>query len=309
MGKIVAVCISEKKGTSKTNLKKGVLKENHGLLGDAHAGKWHRQVSLLAKESLEKIERKGKKIGCGGFGENLTTSGIELTSLVVGTRLKVGQKALLKVTQIGKTCQKPCQIYKDKGLCILPSQGIFARVLKGETIKSGDKIEIENNPNLTLGGILTISDSCAEGKREDKSGQFLKENLQSISGQAIRYKIVPDDSNLISATLKNWADKGSLDFIFTTGGTGFSPRDVTPEATKKVLDKETPGIAEMLRVEGAKKTKRAYLSRGLAGIRKKTLIINLPGSLKAVGESLEIISPVLPHALEIIKGRITTHDS
>lgn len=301
MGRILAVCKSEKKGTSKKNIREGILKENYGLVGDAHAGPGLRQISLLAKESLEEIKKKGLKIGCGGFGENLTTLGIELISLVIGTRLKVGGNVLLEVTQIGKTCKKPCKIYQKLGNCILPSQGIFARVLQGGMVREGDRINIDEEEMISA-GVLTISDRSAKGERPDKSGNFIKETLRKISARATRYKIVPDVVKSISSTLKDWSDQGGVDLIITTGGTGFSPRDVTPEATKRILDKEVPGLSEMMRTEGAKRTKRAYLSRGVAGIRKKTLIVNLPGNPQGARESLEIISPILSHAIEIIKG-------
>jgi len=302
MGKILAVCTSDRKGVPKDNVKKAFLKENHGVVGDAHAGPGIRQVSLLAKESLDMIRKMGLKIGCGGFGENLTTSGTELTSIVIGTRIRAGG-ALLEVTKIGKECKKPCAIYRKYGSCILPHEGVFAKVIESGIVKEKDAIEIIPEGKITA-GILIISDRSASGKRQDECASPITKALKKIDGQAIRYKVVPDEADVIASTLKKWADDGEMDLLITSGGTGFSPRDVTPEATGKVIEKNAPGLAEMMRVESAKKTKFAYLSRGIAGIRKKTLIINLPGSPKAVKECMEILSPLLPHAVEVMKGQV-----
>jgi len=150
-------------------------------------------------------------------------------------------------------------------------------------------------------GILTVSDKGARGEREDKSGPAIREMMEAAGGEIVRAKIVPDEQDEIRAALLEWSDEG-LDLILTTGGTGFSPRDWTPEATKAVLDRETPGIAEAMRRAGMEKTPTAMLSRAAAGIRKRTLIVNLPGSEKAVRESLEAILPALPHGVEILKG-------
>lgn len=302
MGKIVAVCLSNKRGVPKKNVKKGTLKEGHGLIGDAHAGPGLRQVSLLAKESLREIRKRGLKLGCGGFGENLTTKDIELTSLLVGTRLKAGE-AILEVTKIGKECKKPCSIYKRWGNCILPSQGIFAKVLKGGIVEENDSIQVLNSKSISA-GIVIVSDRSASGQRKDESGKLIMDALKIIDAEAIRYKVIPDEGRLISSTLTLWADEGILDLIITSGGTGFSPRDVTPEVTKEILDKETPGLPEMMRARSATKTKLAYLSRGVAGIRKSTLIINLPGSPKGAKECLDIISPILGHAIEVMKSKV-----
>lgn len=302
MGKVLEVCVSKKKGASKDRVGEAILRENYGLVGDAHAGGGLRQVSLLANESLKEIKKKGMKIGCGGFGENLTTTGIEITSLLVGTRLRVGKSAILEITQIGKTCQKPCEIYQYLGDCILPSQGIFARVLSGGKVKKGDGITPGSERKI-LAGVLTISDRGASGEREDKSGALLKETLKALGSEVVLYKLIPDDFSEIMKTLRNWSDSGIINLILTTGGTGPSPRDVTPEATREILDKEMPGFAEMIRAEGAKKILRAYLSRGVAGIRGKTLIVNLPGSPRGAKDSLEIISPILEHAIEVMEGK------
>ncbi|MFH0774995.1 MAG: MogA/MoaB family molybdenum cofactor biosynthesis protein [bacterium] len=152
-------------------------------------------------------------------------------------------------------------------------------------------------------GILTISDRCSKGEREDQSGKFIIDYLPKINGKAVRYKIIPDDPEEIGKHLIDWADNDRCELILTTGGTGLAPRDFTPAATKRVLDKEAPGISEMLRAGGAKFTKMSYLSQGAAGVRKESFIVNLPGSLKGVKEGLDIISPTLSHILEIIKGR------
>jgi MOSC domain-containing protein YiiM len=140
---VVAVCISEKKGERKTPVASVELREEHGIVGDAHAGDWHRQVSFLAQESIEKMQRMGLDVNAGDFAENITTSGIELFSLPVGTRLTVGE-TLLEVTQIGKECHTRCAIFYQAGDCVMPKEGIFARVLKGGTVKPGDVVTISD---------------------------------------------------------------------------------------------------------------------------------------------------------------------
>lgn len=139
MGMIHAVCISEKRGTQKQNVNAVTLRENWGIEGDAHAGDWHRQVSLLAFEEIEAFKARGAQVEDGAFGENIVVDGIDLRSLPVGTRLQCGQ-VLLEVTQIGKQCHSHCQIYQKMGECIMPTQGIFARVLHGGQIKIGDEM-------------------------------------------------------------------------------------------------------------------------------------------------------------------------
>lgn len=151
-------------------------------------------------------------------------------------------------------------------------------------------------------GVLTLSDKGALGEREDLSGPLIKEALKEAGFQVLAYRILPDDYEEILVVLVDWVDRKGLDLIITTGGTGLSPRDVTPEATKAAIEREVPGIAEAIRAEGLKHTPYAMLSRGIAGIRKQSLIINLPGSPKAVEEALQVILPVLRHALEKIKG-------
>ncbi len=150
--------------------------------------------------------------------------------------------------------------------------------------------------------ILTVSDSCAQGKREDISGQTIKDILQKDGFEICRKKIVADEHEKIVNELKHFSDKADIDIVFTTGGTGLGPRDVTPEATASVCERIIPGLGEMMRNEGLKKTKNAILSRGIAGIYNRTLVINLPGSPRGVKESLEIILDVLPHAVDMMHG-------
>jgi len=148
--------------------------------------------------------------------------------------------------------------------------------------------------------VLTLSDKGSKGEREDLSGVSIKKMLKQIGAAVEHYDILPDEKDMIKKKLMEYSNK--VDLILTTGGTGLSPRDVTPEATLEVIDREVPGIAEAMRIEGLKKTKRAMLSRAVAGVRGRTLIINLPGSPKAVKENLEVIMDVIPHAIEKIKG-------
>jgi molybdenum cofactor synthesis domain-containing protein len=153
-------------------------------------------------------------------------------------------------------------------------------------------------------GIITLSDSCAAGEQEDLSGKVIQERVKEFNGTVEFYKVLPDDYEMIVYELIELVDKVELDLILTTGGTGLAPRDVTPEATKDIIDKAVPGISETIRNKSLEKTPKAMLSRGIAGIRKNTLIINLPGSPKAVDECMDIILPIIPHSIELINDDV-----
>jgi len=155
--------------------------------------------------------------------------------------------------------------------------------------------------------VLTTSDKGARGEREDTSGAVIRGLLASIGAVIARYEVIPDDVERISEHLRRWADGGSVQLIVTTGGTGLGPRDVTPQATLAVLDYEVPGIAEAMRTEGLKHTPMSMISRAVAGVRGKTLIVNLPGSPKGVEENLSAVLPVLEHAIELITGEDSPH--
>ncbi len=156
-------------------------------------------------------------------------------------------------------------------------------------------------------GIITISDGVWRGERPDESGKAIRESLSGVECRVVKYEVIPDEVKTISSKLAEWADGGTMDVILTTGGTGLAPRDVTPEATLSIVDKVVPGLSEMMRVQTFAKTPFSMLSRAVAGVRGKCLIINLPGSPKAVRECLEVILPAVPHAVQIIKGEITQH--
>jgi len=152
-------------------------------------------------------------------------------------------------------------------------------------------------------GILTVSDRCSRGEEQDLSGPFIAGwATEHLGACVVRQEIVPDERPDIARTLAAWCDAGDIDLILTTGGTGFAPRDVTPEATRDVIEREAPGLAEAMRSAGLAVTPRAMLSRAIAGIRQHTLIVNMPGSPKAVREYLEVLAPALPHGIEILKG-------
>ena len=155
-------------------------------------------------------------------------------------------------------------------------------------------------------GILTISDKGSRGEREDLSGPAIREMVATLGAEVARYDIVPDERDIISLKLLEWSSEG-LDLVLTTGGTGLGPRDVTPEATRDVIEREVPGMAEAMRSQGLQATSLAMLSRAVVGARGKTLIVNLPGSPKGVRESLAVLLPVLPHAVGILKGEVGEH--
>ena len=156
-------------------------------------------------------------------------------------------------------------------------------------------------------GILTVSDRSSRGERLDASGPALVELVRSQDWQVDRQAVVPDEINTIQAVLQNWADSGEVDVILTTGGTGFAPRDVTPEATRAVVERLTPGLDEAMRAASLRVTPHAMLSRAVSGIRKQTLIINLPGSPKGARENLQVVMPALEHAVKLLRGENAGH--
>ena len=307
MGTVLAVCTSAEKGVQKRDVHIAHFTPEWGIDGDAHAGKWHRQVSLLSADKIEAFRAKGAEVVYGDFGENLVVSGFDFRSLPVGTLLRCGE-VLLEMTQIGKECHSHCAIYKTMGDCIMPREGVFARVLEGGTITVGDEMSIveRTSPLPYQAAVITLSDKGAAGEREDKSGPAIVGELESRGYEVVEKLLLADGTGPLKAQLIRLCDQRQLDLILTTGGTGFTPRDQTPEATLAVADRTAPGIAEAIRADSMKYTKRAMFSRGVSVIRGKTLIINLPGSPKAVHESMEVFLEELPHALDMLRN--TVHD-
>ena len=303
MGKIKAICISDIRGIQKTEVEEADIQVDWGIVGDAHGGKWHRQISLLGFEKIEEFRAKGAEVDFGAFGENLVVEGFDFRKLPVGTRFQIGE-VLLELTQIGKECHSHCQIYHKMGDCIMPREGVFTEVLRGGHIKKGDIVEMiepEEDRPFTM-AVITLSDKGFSGEREDKSGALIEEIVTKEGYKVIETLLLPDEKAKLQRELMRLADQRQVNLILTTGGTGFAHRDITPEATIAVCDRMANGIAEAIRAYSMTITKRAMLSRGVSGIRKGTLIVNLPGSPKAVKESLEYILPELSHGLGILRG-------
>ena len=305
MGKLRAICISEKRGTEKTEVHEAEIKKEWGICHDAHGGNWHRQISLLSGETIDEFRSRGADIANGAFGENLIIEGYDLRALPVGTRFRIGE-VLLELTQIGKECHSHCEIYKRMGDCIMPREGVFAVVIEEGHIKKGDPVTVlpaaADRPFTAA--VITLSDKGAAGEREDKSGPLIVNMLEEAGYDVVEAMLLPDERGPLEYQMKRLADQRQVSLILTTGGTGFSERDITPEATKAVCDRMARGIAEAIRGYSMTITKRAMLSRAESGIRKKTLIVNLPGSPKAVKESLEFVLPELAHGLGILRGEV-----
>lgn len=304
MGKVLAVCVSEIKGVQKRPVEKAEFKIDYGIVNDAHAGNWHRQVSLLSAEKAEEFRRKGADVKYGDFGENLVVEGFDFRSLPVGTQFRCGD-VLLEMTQIGKECHSHCAIYHQMGDCIMPREGVFAKVLEGGVIRPGDAMEIQPREHIPYrAAVITLSDKGAKGEREDKSGPAIAKRLTQAGYEIIETLLLPDGEQPLKAQLMRLCDQRRPDLIITTGGTGLTSRDRTPEATLAAANYQVPGIAEAIRAHSMTITKRAMFSRGVAAVRGSTLIINLPGSPKAVMESMDAFMEVLPHGLDGLRDNL-----
>ena len=392
-GKIEALCISEARGTVKHAVPEVKLVKDYGIEGDAHAGHWHRQVSLLSAEQvdafnqriassnaqilertnlnkLDEIQRakdeelntvekakfreqnafESDKIAesgvtkkaviepaiAGTFGENILVSGIDLRKLPVGSLLiiKTANKkfsrnansnkptlsaeteeqkptrdeqenaVILKLSQIGKECHSHCQIFQRVGDCIMPREGVFATVEQGGVLTPGIEItaKLPKADAPLRAAVMTLSDKGSVGQRVDTAGPRAAELLTQAGYDIVEQTLLPDVQAKIERELKRLADSRQVDLIITTGGTGMAPRDVTPEATLAVATRLVPGIAEAIRAGSLAITKRAMLSRGVSVLRNTTLIVNLPGSKKAVEEALDIVLPTLEHGIRLAKG-------
>jgi molybdopterin adenylyltransferase len=294
--KIKSVNISTEKGTIKLPVDSIELTST-GITSDAHSGKWHRQVSLLAWESIQKFgEIHKQEFKFGDFAENITTEGMELFHIRPLDRL-FNDTVDLQVTQIGKKCHGDgCAIYRETGTCVMPKEGIFARVIKPGTLKAGDELTYQQK--IFQIHIITLSDRASAGEYEDLSGPAIKESVEilfSMKGYKfeIYNHIIPDSRRKLKNLLEKLFNTGDL--IITTGGTGIGPRDITVETIRPFLDKEIPGIMELVRMKYGMEKPNAVISRSIAGVRKKSLIFCLPGSPKACKEYMTEINNVLLH--------------
>ena len=303
MGRIEAICISTARGTQKRPVGSAEFVADWGIRGDAHGGHWHRQVSLLSADRIDAFRARGAQVENGAFGESLVARGFDFSAFPVGTLFKSGD-VLLELTQIGKECHQHCAIYQAVGDCIMPREGVFARVIRGGIVRTGDELVLaerrERRPYQAA--VITLSDKGSQGKRQDTSGPAIAARLKDSGYDVVETLLLPDEAAALRQQLCRLADQRQVDLIVTTGGTGFSPRDITPEATMAVADRIAPGIAEAMRAASLRITPRAMLSRAVSVIRKGTLIINLPGSEKACQECMDVFLDTIPHGLDLLRG-------
>jgi molybdenum cofactor synthesis domain-containing protein len=301
---IKSLNISEKKGTIKTPRKEIILTAL-GVEGDAHAGKWHRQVSLLAEESILSFEGElGRKIGYGEFAENITTCGLAIHKTKPFDRF-ANENVELEVTQIGKKCHGAnCEIFQQTGNCVMPKEGIFCRVIKTGKLTKTDVLT--HIPKVFRIKVITLSDRASEGIYEDKSGPlieklskdwFINEGYLCETSRVV----IPDEKTLFEKELQLAVENG-FDVIYTTGSTGIGPRDIAPEIVRRFIDLEIPGIMDIIRIKYGAEKPNALLSRSVAGVKGKTLVFSLPGSTKAVNEYLTEIHKMLMHAFLMLNG-------
>jgi len=260
---------------------------------------------LLGIESINRYEQEtSRKINFGEFAENITTEGMELWKSHPLDRF-ICDDIELEVTKIGKECHgNTCNIFKEVGSCVMPKEGIFTRVLHQGTLHPGDILEF--HPRMYRFLVITLSDRASAGEYEDRSGVRIRELIKEYcTGRNFNFYIhdalIPDDRNRLEDLLLKAKDE-LIDIIFTTGGTGIGPRDFTPDVVKPLLDKEIPGIMEMIRMKFGPEKPNVLASRSVAGVMGKSLIFTLPGSVKAVTEYMTEIIKSLTHLVYMLHG-------
>ncbi len=304
MASVLSVNISEKQGTIKVPVALISL-DDRGVRGDAHAGSWHRQVSLLGIESINKFTAvAGREIKFCEFAENITTEGIKLYETHPFDRFIIGDVEL-EVTQIGKKCHGDnCAIFREVGNCVMPKEGIFCRVLRHGEISAGATLEY--HPRIFKARVVTLSDRAFHGEYEDRSGPrvtaLLQDYFKEIKWKAdIENIVIPDEAASLQDLLIK-AKNAGVDLVFTTGGTGIGPRDITPEVVRSQLDKEIPGIMELIRVKYGMEKPGALLIRGVGGVMGETLVFALRGRVKAVNEYMTEITGHIRHLFNMLYG-------
>ena len=303
-GSVISVNISKEKGTIKQPVDEIVI-DDKGIAGDAHAGRWHRQISVLGFADIKSFsEEVNRKMAHGEFAENITLDGIDLGRVSILDRFTVGD-VVLEVTQIGKKCHgDQCAVYRQVGKCVMPKKGLFCRVIKGGTIKAADRVEYTERPFRVT--VITVSDRAYAGEYSDRSGpkaveminEFFKDKRWHL---AVETEILPDDPDALLEKLERATADGT-DVIFTLGGTGIGPRDITPDIVSSIIDKELTGIMENIRVKFGAEKPSALLSRSVAGTLRTSQLYALPGSVKAVTEYLGEIFKTLEHAVFMLHG-------
>ena len=274
MGKVIAVCTSDRKGIQKKDVGTAHFSAEWGIDGDAHAGKWHRQISLLSADKIDAFNKRGANVIPGAFGENLVVEGFDFRALPVGTLLRCND-VLLEMTQIGKECHSHCEIYKKMGDCIMPREGVFARVLEPGTISVGDEMTIVPREGHFpwQAAVITLSDKGAAGERKDESGPAIAQRLRDAGYAVVEEVLIPDDERILKQQLMRLCDQRQLDLILTTGGTGSAAQ----EAIRAAADKAAPSIPA-------------------SAVRGKTLIIGSPE------ERMDALMDSAPQVMESLRN-------
>lgn len=267
MGKVIAVCTSDRKGIQKKDVNTAHFSAEWGIDGDAHAGKWHRQISLLSADKIEAFNKRGANVIPGAFGENLVVEGFDFRALPVGTLLRCND-VLLEMTQIGKECHSHCEIYKKMGECIMPREGVFARVLEPGTISVGDEMVIVPREGKFpwQAAVITLGES----------GELLSKRLCDAEYAVVEEPAIPDDARVLKQQLMRLCDQRQLDLILVTGGSGSTAQ----EAMLAAADKASPDITS-------------------SAIRGKTLIVDLCGDTE---ERMTALMDSAPQVMESLRN-------
>ena len=303
--RVAELNISEKRGMKKEPVDNITIDEL-GIVNDAHRGNWHRQVTLLSKEAVTAFEMKhNRKTYSWEFAVNILLEGLDISKVGLFDRIKINDDTVLEITQIGK---KPhyydSPVLKDTGENIMFDQGLFSRVISGGNITIGDTVEYIPRPLKIK--VITLSDRASRGEYEDLSGPEIRKFLDEYFSTS-RWKlevssvIIPDDEKMLEEELKKAKDE-NFDFIFTTGGTGISPRDITPDVVTKMSDKIIPGVMDHIRIKYGSKKPNALLSRSVATVMGNSIVYTLPGSVKAVREYMETILETAEHLLLMLRS-------